>query len=54
MSKENENTVTASVSAKKPYSKPVVMEFGDVREFTRGPGGSIKDKKGGLAHSTPG
>ena len=30
-------------SAKKPYSKPKLVEFGDVRELTRGGGFSVSD-----------
>ena len=30
-------------SAKKPYSKPELVEFGDVRELTRGGGFSVSD-----------
>ena len=45
------NEKTANTVTKKAYVKPRLVEYGDVREFTRGPGGSIKDSKGGAGHS---
>jgi hypothetical protein len=33
-------------SEKRAYSKPVLIEYGDVREFTRGSGGSQPDVHG--------
>jgi hypothetical protein len=37
---------TAELEAKQPYVKPELVEYGDVREFTRGPGGSKNEKFG--------
>lgn len=50
MSKDNH--IAKSPKGKKAYDKPRLTEYGDVREFTRGPGGSQKDLKGGLGHSS--
>lgn len=52
MSKNTE--IKAAAHGKRPYEKPRIVEYGDVREFTRGPGGSQQDKKGGLGFSAPG
>lgn len=41
---EEKNSAQA---AKKTYEKPRLVEYGDVREFTKGPGGSKKDSKSG-------
>ena len=56
MEKNNDKTVeatdggaapdTAVPKAKQPYVKPELVEYGDVREFTRGPGGSKSEKFG--------
>jgi hypothetical protein len=36
----------ASPLARAPYQKPELVEFGDVRELTRGNGGSMGDING--------
>lgn len=46
MTNNGEEKSTAQV-AKKTYEKPRLVEYGDVREFTKGPGGSKKDAKAG-------
>jgi hypothetical protein len=33
-------------NGKRAYVKPLLIEYGDVREFTRGPGGSKPDAHG--------
>ncbi|HHH26807.1 MAG TPA: lasso RiPP family leader peptide-containing protein [Polyangiaceae bacterium] len=34
-------------SPRRHYAKPKLVEYGNVREFTRGPGGSKPDAKAG-------
>jgi hypothetical protein len=41
------HAASASAPAKRAYKKPLLIEFGDVREFTKGPGGSKLDSKSG-------
>jgi hypothetical protein len=52
MSKQtNNNQSSATTDKKKPYEKPALLEYGDVREFTRGSGGSKPDPFGGDSFS---
>ncbi len=41
----------ATKATKRAYEKPSLIEYGDVREFTRGPGGSVQDVFGGDSYS---
>ena len=39
-------------AAKRDYEKPRLIEYGSVRDFTRGPGGSRADTKFGAYSGT--
>ena len=43
MSNEN-RVVDVQIQAGKKYSKPQLLEYGQVEEITRGPGGSALDQ----------
>jgi hypothetical protein len=39
----------ATTQEKKAYGKPVLTTYGEVRQFTQGSGGTMKDGKGSMA-----
>jgi hypothetical protein len=43
----NSQQISKEPSAKRAYRKPELVEYGNVRDFTRGPGGGSADAKGG-------
>ena len=43
----NSKQATAEPTAKRAYGKPELIEYGNVRDFTRGSGGTKPDSKAG-------
>jgi hypothetical protein len=46
VSKLDSNTTADTTAARKPYQRPRLVEFGNVRDFTHGPTGSTGDSPG--------